>query len=170
MNVLGIIRKKAGSLKVTLRRSRYAKYYKHLDVDRNVVLYDSYFGRGFICNPYALFLALKNDPEFQHMKHIWVLDSDDIQNPMKDDACVITVKRHSKAHLKALASAGYLITNVSMPYYYCKKPEQIYAVEKSGLRHSGFCGDDFQCPAQFSFSGLHDFGKPVFDFYLQGEI
>ncbi len=126
MNVLGIIRKKAGSLKVTLRRSRYAKYYKHLDVDRNVVLYDSYFGRGFICNPYALFLALKNDPEFQHMKHIWVLDSDDIQNPMKDDACVITVKRHSKAHLKALASAGYLITNVSMPYYYCKKPEQIY--------------------------------------------
>ena len=126
MGKLSILKKKAGSLKVTFRRSKYANYYKHLKIDQNLVLYDSYFGRGFICNPYALFLALKADPEFRQFKHVWVLDSDNIQNPLNDDPDVVVVKRHSKTHLKALACAGYLITNVSMPYYYCKKPGQVY--------------------------------------------
>ena len=102
MGKLSILKKKAGSLKVTFRRSKYANYYKHLKIDQNLVLYDSYFGRGFICNPYALFLVLKADPEFRQFKHVWVLDSDNIQNPLNDDPDVVVVKRHSKAHLKAL--------------------------------------------------------------------
>ncbi len=52
MSVVTKLRKKAGSVKVTLRRSKYAGYYKHLKVNSKVVLYESYFGRGLICNPY----------------------------------------------------------------------------------------------------------------------
>ncbi len=126
MSVVTKLRKKAGSVKVTLRRSKYAGYYKHLKVNSKVVLYDSYFGRGLICNPYALFSELKEDPDFQQFKHVWVLDdnADTAHFPKAEN--VMFVRRHSKGHLKYLASAGYIITNVSMPYYYCKKPGQIY--------------------------------------------
>lgn len=126
MSIITKLRKKAGSVKVTLRRSKYAGYYKHLAIRPDMVLYDSYFGRGLICNPYALFLELRSDPDFRNLKHIWVLDSDNFNDPVFSEPNVIAVKRHSKEHLKYLACAGYIISNVSMPYYYCKKPEQVY--------------------------------------------
>ena len=123
MSVVTKLRKKAGSVKVTLRRSKYAGYYKHQKIDSNVVLYDSYFGRGLICNPYALFLELLKEPGY---KHIWVLDGNASTEHFPKAENVSFVRRHSKEHLKYLAKAGYIITNVSMPYYYCKKPGQVY--------------------------------------------
>lgn len=126
MSVVNKLKKKAGNFKVTLRRTKYAGYYKHLKINQHVILYDAYFGRGFICNPYALFMELLNDKDFSDYTHVWVLDSNLGSNPFASYKNVITVKRHGKEHLKYLASAGYLITNVSMPYYYAKKTGQIY--------------------------------------------
>ncbi|MCR5737223.1 MAG: CDP-glycerol glycerophosphotransferase family protein [Eubacterium sp.] len=123
MSIVTKMRKKAGSVKVTLRRSKYAGYYKHKKVDSRVILYDSYFGRGLICNPYALFLEFLKEPD---LKHVWVLDANASTDHFPKAGNVSFVRRHSKEHLKYLASAGYIITNVSMPYYYCKKPGQIY--------------------------------------------
>ena len=46
MSIVNKLKNKAGNFKETARRARYAKYYKNLLIDDNVILYDSYFGRG----------------------------------------------------------------------------------------------------------------------------
>lgn len=130
MNILHKLKAKAGNLKETHRRTKYARYYKHLDIDKNIILYDSYFGRGVICNPYAIFLELINNKDFENYTHVWVLE-DRVENepaiqPFLTNKNIMTIRRHSDEHLKYLASAGYIITNVSLPFYYCKKPGQVY--------------------------------------------
>lgn len=130
MGILGKVKTKAGNLKETKRRAKYAKYYKNLLIDDKVILYDSYFGRGMICNPYAIFLELMENPDFQDYTHIWVLEdrygNEPIMEQFQNHKNVFAIARHSDDHLRFLASAKYIITNVSLPFYYCKKEGQIY--------------------------------------------
>ena len=52
--MLSKIKTKLGNFKETTRRSKYAHYYKDYDIEDNIILYDSYFSRGMLCNPYAI--------------------------------------------------------------------------------------------------------------------
>ena len=118
-------------------RTRFAYYYKNCKVRDNVVLYESFYGKGMLCNPYAIFLELINNPEFKHFKHIWVLKEMD-QDPIllekyKGNKNVIFVKYHSKEYLKALCTAKYLFNNSTFANYYIKKPEQIYVNTWHGI-------------------------------------
>ena len=130
MGILGKIKTKAGNLKETKRRAAYAKYYKNLLIEDKVILYDSYFGRGMICNPYALFLELINNKDFQDYTHVWVIEdrygNEPIMEQFQNNKNVFAIARHSDDHLRYLASAKYIITNVSLPFYYCKKEGQVY--------------------------------------------
>ncbi|MCI9127173.1 MAG: glycosyltransferase [Eubacterium sp.] len=130
MGILGKIKTKAVNLKETKRRAAYAKYYKNLLIEDKVILYDSYFGRGMICNPYALFLELINNEDFQDYTHVWVIEdrygNEPIMEQFQNNKNVFAIARHSDDHLRYLASAKYIITNVSLPFYYCKKEGQVY--------------------------------------------
>lgn len=130
MGILRKLRTKAGHLKETRRRTKYAKYYKNLLIDDKVILYDSYFGRGMICNPYALFIELINNEDFKDYTHVWVIEdrygNEPIMEQFQNNKNVFAITRHSDDHLRYLASAKYIITNVSLPFYYCKKEDQVY--------------------------------------------
>ena len=130
MSIVNKLKKKAGNFKETARRARYAKYYKNLLIDDKVILYDSYFGRGMICNPYAIFLELKNNEDFKDYTHVWVIEdkygNEPVMEQFKNHKNVFAISRHSDDHLRYLASAKYIITNVSLPFYYCKKEGQVY--------------------------------------------
>lgn len=130
MGILGKVKTKAGNLKETKRRATYAKYYKNEPIDQTVILYDSYFGRGMICNPYAIFLELLENPDFKDYTHVWVIEdrygNEPVMEQFKDHKNIYAIARHSDDHLRYLASAGYIITNVSLPFYYCKKEGQVY--------------------------------------------
>ena len=91
MGILGKVKTKAGNLKETARRAKYAKYYKNLLIDDKVILYDSYFGRGMICNPYALFLALLDNEDFQDYTHVWVIEDKYGNEPDAQDLLRIAV-------------------------------------------------------------------------------
>ena len=108
---------------------KYASLYKKLPIDESVVLYDSFMSRGMLDNPYAIFKKLKSMDEFKNLKHIWAIEDMEGNAPIIErfasDNNVVFVKRHDKAYLKALTSAKYIVTNVSMPYYYVKKDNQI---------------------------------------------
>lgn len=130
MSIVNKLKNKAGNFKETARRARYAKYYKNLLIDDKVILYDSYFGRGMICNPYAIFLELKSNKDFKDYTHVWVIEdkygNEPVMEQFKNDKNVFAISRHSDDHLRYLASAKYIITNVSLPFYYCKKEGQVY--------------------------------------------
>lgn len=125
------------------RNARYARYYKHTRVRKNVILYEAFYGRGMLCGPYALFQELIRHPKYKKYHHVWVLDdlsahSDLIQKYRHSK--VSFVEFGSKKYLKYLASAGYLINNVSFYSFFCKKPGQVYINTWHGipLKHLGY--------------------------------
>lgn len=126
------------------KRARYAKYYQKKKIKNNMVLYEAFYGRGMLCNPYAIFLQLFNDPQFHKMKHIWVLDDlknhHDLLREYSKYSNVIFVQMESKQYLKYLCTAKYLINNSTFPTYFAKKPGQIYINTWHGipLKHLGY--------------------------------
>lgn len=110
--------------------SKYARYYKHLRIDNNTILYEAFFGRGMLCNPYALFLQLIEDPKYMKYKHVWVLDNVKnhtyLVNAYSNRKNVIFINYESRSYLKYLCKAKYLINNVTFPSYFTKKEGQVY--------------------------------------------
>lgn len=126
------------------KRARYAKFYNKKGLKNNIVLYESFFGRGMICNPYAIFLQLLQNPAYKRLKHVWVLDNIENHSVLLEEysgySNVIFVQRESKQYLKYLCSAKYLINNVTFPSYFAKKPGQIYLNTWHGIpmKHVGY--------------------------------
>lgn len=127
---MGKIKTKLSNYKETLRRAKYAAYYKKYDIEENVILYDSYFSRGMLCNPYAIFRELITNQEFDNYIHVWTVDdrvgNEPVMKQFADHKNIFVIRRHSDDHLKYLATAHYIISNVSLPFYYCKKTGQIF--------------------------------------------
>ena len=129
------------------RNNRYYRYYRHCRIKQNVILYESFYGRGMLCGPLALFNAIVDDPEYAGYKHIWVLDEPKdhlelIERCKKQYRNISFVKFGSKKYLKYLASAKYLINNVSFYGYFVKKPGQIYINTWHGIPLKHLCHDE----------------------------
>ena len=93
----------------------YPKYYEKLDVDRNIILYESFYGKGMTCGPKAIFDQLTKSIVVTSTKHVWVYDDEKqwAANFKKYKKCdyVKFVKFKSDEYYKMLASAGVLINN-----------------------------------------------------------
>jgi len=116
----------------------YVWYYKHKRVKKQMILYESFYGRGLLCNPYAIFQELIQNPEYGTFQHIWVLDrlenhQELMQKYKKKYSNVKFVQFESKKYLKYLASAKYLVNNFTFSTYFIKKPEQIYVNTWHGI-------------------------------------
>lgn len=108
----------------------YPKYYEKLDVDRNIILYESFYGKGMTCGPKAIFDQLTKSIVVTSTKHVWVYDDEKqwAANFKKYEKCdyVKFVKFKSDEYYKMLASAGVLINNSTFPPCFIRKPEQDY--------------------------------------------
>lgn len=126
------------------RRTDYADARERYSVEDKTILYTAFHGRGLCCNPYALFLYIKGQERFKDFTHVWVLDemkehSAELEEYKKDNH-VIFVEFHSKEYFRYLASAKYLINNVTEQSYFVKKPEQVVINTWHGipLKHLGY--------------------------------
>ena len=111
-------------------RLEYAGMYKSLPVNDRVILYESYAGRGLVCNPYGIFKRFTKRNDFGQYTHVWVLENLDKQKDIVDRYSeyknVVFVQRDTVEYCKYLVQAKFLITNLSFPNYYTKKEGQIY--------------------------------------------
>jgi CDP-glycerol glycerophosphotransferase len=117
-------------------RSKYAKYSKR-NIGKNIILYESYFGRSMIDNPYAIFKAFMQRDDFDQYIHVWVLENlDDNQvliDKFKDYNNVKFIQRMTANYVKYLAVSKYIITNVSLPQFFVKRENQIYVNTWHGI-------------------------------------
>lgn len=116
----------------------YAWYYKHQAIHPRLILYEAFYGRGLLCNPYAIFQELIQHPQYGSYQHVWVLDrlenhQELIQRYQRMYQNVSFVQIESRAYLKYLASAKYLINNFTFPQYFIKKPGQVYVNTWHGI-------------------------------------
>lgn len=108
----------------------YAEYHEKEDLEQNWIMYESYAGIGMICNPYAIFKAFMEMPEFTDYIHIWVIRDVEEIALLKEEysaySNVIFIQFQSKAYAYFLAKAKYLINNVGYMQLVSKKEGQIY--------------------------------------------
>jgi CDP-glycerol glycerophosphotransferase len=107
--------------------AEYAEFVDSLVVMPQVILYDSYSGRSMSDSPYALFVALLEDPRFADYLHVWAVK--EVTANLQAFAAlhnVVFVAYESTLHRRYLAQAKYLIGNLYLPVYYSRRPEQRY--------------------------------------------
>lgn len=105
----------------------YLEYYSRLPIKENVILFESFHGASVSCNPYAIFKEIYNRKEFSTFLFVWVLKKDTpTPSYLMRKRNVIIIYRGTDAYLRYLASAKYLINNVSFPEYFIRRKEQLY--------------------------------------------
>lgn len=113
-----------------LEAEAYVNYCESTKVDRNIILYESFWGRGMVDSPFTLFKVLLHDERYAGAKHVWVVDDTEKRDykveQYKGKDNVLFIERGSDEYLRYLASAGVLINNVTFPSLFNKRPGQIY--------------------------------------------
>lgn len=105
--------------------SYYAEYYETLDVNNQIVLFESFLASTVSGNPYAILShMLKGDYDFTYV--VAIKEDTIIPESLKFNKNIIFINRDSDAYLRYLCRAKYLINNVSFPYYFTRKEGQVY--------------------------------------------
>ncbi|WP_417218635.1 CDP-glycerol glycerophosphotransferase family protein [Arthrobacter sp.] len=96
----------------------------------NVIFYESFSGRGALCNPEALFTYLLVQGDMQSMEHVWAM-RDPHEKSIFDAKYgrlrnVRSVILESDEYWRELCTAKYLFNNATFPPSFTKRPEQVY--------------------------------------------
>lgn len=117
--------------------NHYSGYHYEEPIEQNWVLYEAHTGIGMVCNPYAIFKAFMQSPDFDKYIHIWVIMDEDEMNLLKEEYAeynnVVFVYYQSKAYSYFLAKSKYLINNTSFGFAFTKREEQIFVNTWHGI-------------------------------------
>ena len=117
--------------------AKYARFYKRNKVDENMIFYSSHQGAGMLCGPYAIFRRLMESRLFDDFVHVWQINDAEekkmLERELGNWTNVKFVGKNSSGYFKALTSAKYLIVNNTLPFYFTKKPGQIYVNTWHGI-------------------------------------
>lgn len=128
----------------------YHDNYEQMPIIAGRVLLDSFWGRMIGCNPYALYLTMREDPRCREFQYIWVCnDPEIVPKGLLGDPAVSFVTYQSQAHQDAMLTAQYLVGNCNFPLHFAKKPDQIYVNVWHGtpLKQLGLYADDGFVPS-----------------------
>lgn len=106
---------------------QYAEFVSAIPVSASVVLFESNHGAGAACHPLALYREMVADPRFSGARFVWALKNPQAApRELVEDPRVAIVALGSDTYLYHLATAGFLINNVSFPPYFVRRAEQRY--------------------------------------------
>lgn len=111
--------------------NQYAKEFDTNELSSKLVLFESFYGRGLISSPYALFCAWEQRADFNDYQFVWALDKKEyhqsvIKTYLEKYSNIMFVERGDKEYFTVLSKAKYLINDVSFFFDFIKKPEQVY--------------------------------------------
>lgn len=113
-----------------LRKSRELRYvirfkYRYA-VDPSVVLFESYHGDKYNCNPKAIYEAMRDDPRYENFLFVWAVSDRKKYTYLAENYQTVVVKVNSRTYYKYCASARYWVSNLLMRPWITPKKEQIY--------------------------------------------
>ena len=116
-----------GRTATAARNIRYAEALEVLPVSPHLVLWESNHGASIGCHPLAIFRWMVDRPEYSHLLHVWAVnDLGAIPADLLGRRNVVFVPLHSTEYMQYLATAGYLVNNVSFAPYFVRRREQRY--------------------------------------------
>lgn len=103
----------------------YNEYRETIPVENKTVLYECFFDRAMSCNPFALFRQIVDRAEFDGWRHVWVLgDKTRIPPEYRARPNIVFISRGQPLYQRYLATAKFLVNNVTFPYQFSRRPEQ----------------------------------------------
>lgn len=118
--IFAFLLRKSRELRYTIRfKYRYA-------VDPSVVLFESYHGDKYNCNPKAIYEAMRDDPRYENFLFVWAVPDRKKYAYLTENYQTVVVKVNSRAYYKYCASARYWVSNLLMRPWITPKKEQIY--------------------------------------------
>ena len=109
------------------RNIRYAEALEVLPISPHLVLWESNHGASIGCHPLAVFRWMVDRPEYSHLIHVWAVnDLGAVPADLLGRRNVVFVPLHSTEYMQYLATAGYLVNNVSFAPYFVRRREQRY--------------------------------------------
>lgn len=112
------------------RRLRYASQ-RAKPLFRGTVLFESYAGKGLLCNPAAIFEELLHNPGYRRLKLVWAVEDVQAARAMYEKEyqykrSVRFIEFKSPTYYKFLARSEYLVNNVTFPHEFNKREDQVY--------------------------------------------
>lgn len=105
----------------------YVEYSQSLPLEQNTVLFESYLGNKIDCNPAAIYRELSTDPRYANLRFVWVVGpKTPIPADVAEDPRVSLVRNRSDLYRRVLATAKYLVSNVSFAPYFVRREGQKY--------------------------------------------
>lgn len=105
----------------------YREYVQTLPIQQKTIVYESFNGASMGSNPYAIFMELLGRPDFAGWRHVWALkDKNTIPAHVRSHRDVVLVGRQSDLYRRYLATAKYLVNDVTFPHWFVRRPEQKY--------------------------------------------
>ena len=137
LGIAGKIKKMTGSMATLMLGAKYVSCYKRNSVRKDTIFYASHQGAGMLCGPYAIFRRLMQTDDFKRYRHIWQInDKRELALLKKEFAGydnVSFVQKNSRGYFNAITTAGYLVINNTLPFYFTKKPGQVFVNTWHGI-------------------------------------
>lgn len=107
-------------------------YSKEPIKEYKTIIFSSYLGLEYSCNPRAIYETMIKDPKYKDYKYIWVFKKKALRNeeiinkPPFNNPNTTIVRYASKEYLKAMSDVKYWVFNSKLPRYIIKKKNQVY--------------------------------------------
>ncbi len=111
---------------VALKGSRYRRIAKNVKVDKKMVVFETFMGRQYGCNPKAIYEYMLTDSRFDDYRFVWILENPDKAEGIKELERAEIVKAKTDRYYEVYASAGYVVTNSNLDYGIEKSPDQVF--------------------------------------------
>ena len=103
-------------------KATYKIWYKFISVDEKTILFISFHGRGYSCNPKYLHKYLLTNEKYKDYKFIWAVK----KGKGKDISGAKVIRYNSVKYFYYLAKSKYWIVNCKLPRHILKKEDQVY--------------------------------------------
>ncbi len=124
-------KKKQPTSKIKNKTPKVTGYRYYLDnyvegnIQKNLVFFDSFWGRKIGGHPYAIYKAMKSSKKFADYRFIWTKEEGiEIPQDVLEDIRVSFVEYSSVEYASALMRAEILVSNSNFCPYFSPKPEQ----------------------------------------------
>lgn len=112
-------------VKWRLEEKNYRKTAGAVDIDDKLVVFETFMGRQYGCNPKAIYEYMISCPEFDDFRFVWILKepTEAIRKLVSERAEIVTWG--TKKYYEVCAQAKYIVTNSALNYRIKRKPGQV---------------------------------------------
>lgn len=105
------------------RQIWYGRIAKKHNIEPNLILFESFMGRQYACNPRGIYEDILVDERFKDFTFVWAFK--DAEKRDSDFERTIYIEYKSKEYYEYCARAKYIITNSSLDFAFKPKEEQV---------------------------------------------